>query len=91
MTIFHATVPAERPGSECTPLVKYGYVYSGERNREDTPLHWSQRSFLLPQLREVLRPTSHPIEKFLSRKGAATFSVSRTLHLDPGNPREEWL
>lgn len=26
-----------------------------------------------------------------SREGPATFSISRTLHLDPGNPREEWL
>lgn len=29
--------------------------------------------------------------KIPSREGPATFSISRTLHLDPGNPREERL
>lgn len=56
-----------------------------ERSREDVPLHLSQ--FPPSSPRQVLRSTSHPVEKILSRKGAATFSVSRTLHLDPGNPR----
>lgn len=43
-----------------------------------------------PLLAKFYIPLLTPSRKIPSGKGAATFSISRkTLHLDPGNPREE--